>query len=1839
MKHLIKYLFIVIIMALFPFQTRGGTKKDTVDFNYPQDVSKNALSDLDRALNSGDGRLVVDALVRYSVAQSTISPDNMASIIDRIERTMTLEKHHEYKALLAYLEVEVLEAYRDNYGRRDRLNPEGEPLPADYSEWDNDQFNRRIGQLITQALSQPEALKRVTTASLDGLLTASELGYTLVPTLFEFLSLKGQQATEGGVDSDLYSRIVADWDAATRDNPPAHLYAQTLHTARDFADLYHEYSYNEHSALMLLKMRWDNDAYPLMKDYLMRFPRSPYAASIANLIADFEAREVELSYPEYATSHEQITVDVRSKNVNDVTLNVYRVPDHLLASNRSRYGSDWKVNKLQPVHSRQVHIDGDIPFHNNTTRVTLNALPYGVYVILPSYQAEGNTVALSEVSRYRQLAVTDLLTMSVSTVDGGTAIAVDAATGAPQQGVRLTAEGFDATTGAEGTAVIPDDDRYDIVASRGDDHYGPIHSCYGLGGYSEPASTSAEVFTDLAIYRPGETIQWALVLYKSGTGVREVMPGQQVSAVFKDSNDQPIDTVTATTDEYGRAQGAFVIPADRMNGRFRIEVKHGPAIVAWHAVNVSEYKTPTFAVTFTDAKSSFVKGAPVKMTGTAETYSGMPLAGTEVKLQLRRNEWSWWWRWSSRDNGELLRDTVVTTDAKGRFTIELPAADFEENLNEFCRWACYSYTLHASVTDAAGETQEQQHNFIVGTRSGIELTQRDITCRGDKTVKLPVKFNTTVDSIASVMCKFTLYDENDNIKAYTTFHTADPVVNLTTLPSGRYKMKIELYDDDVEGFDDAGSHAEGTITLYRPTDSQAPIAGTTLWVPDDGKSVDERNVAHITIGTSAPEAHIYFTAQSRDKVYGEGWLHYAPGFHDLPIPIPSGRDEFVVVNLMSVHGKAVKHETVHIAAPALAEQMHVKVTTFRDRLVPGDHEHWTLQLVDKDGRPRPGALLLAMTDKAINTLADNTWHLNVPREWKSLYTLRSQQLSGTHYLSLDWQRDHSEENEIAAPQLYLYGQTLFGFGRMEVMYDMAAPMAAPMMRKNASIQMEAVSMATMDEAAADFGDDFGFVSDSEATGTSPLLDNVPLRESDVKTALWCPMLTSDSQGNVQLEFDAPQFNTTWLLQALGLDKDLYTDHITREVITQKPVMVRANAPRFLRHGDQATLMARVQNATDAATRATAIIELFDPRTGSVYTTRTTAVDINPLGTEVVAIDWTVPADIPFVGLRVKAANDTSGDGEQVMIPVLEAASPVIETQPFYVEAGQPHFTTALPPAAQGARVTLEYCDNPVWYCATALPTIFSDNYAIATQLAHSLFAIDVAQGIANRQPQIGQAVAYWKANAADSTLTSILAKNQDLKIGTLLASPWVREADRQTLRMSRLDELFNPTLMAAERSKIVEALGKMQLGDGGWPWFQYPGCKSSLWTTQEVLELIGEIRHMGYLPQNAALDKMVERAVAYFDKEYLRIYREQKDKKDYSAFTDYAYARTLFSHIALKGDSRKLFAGTLKQMSKDWRKGLSLGEKSFFAMTLNRNGYQSTARDIVESVRQFALTKPELGMYWDNLQVGWRYFDKVAVTANILRALHECDPRTDEVDQVRKWMLLMKQTNDWGSSSLAADAVESLLTTGTPWLERNPLPTITIGGEPLQLDRVDEYLGYFRKTIEAAPGAAIAIERTGSGPAWGAVYCQFTAPMTAIPDVAIDELSITKEFYRYEADGSLQRTEAFGVGDKVQVRLVIKNNRDLDFVTVKDERAGCFEPVDQVSGCRAADHSWYYLETKDALTNLFFSDLQKGTHVITYDVHVMASGRFSAGIATAQCQYAPQITAHSTGRQIKVKGK
>ena len=115
----------------------------------------------------------------------------------------------------------------------------------------------------------------------------------------------------------------------------------------------------------------------------------------------------------------------------------------------------------------------------------------------------------------------------------------------------------------------------------------------------------------------------------------------------------------------------------------------------------------------------------------------------------------------------------------------------------------------------------------------------------------------------------------------------------------------------------------------------------------------------------------------------------------------------------------------------------------------------------------------------------------------------------------------------------------------------------------------------------------------------------------------------------------------------------------------------------------------------------------------------------------------------------------------------------------------------------------------------------------------------------------------------------------------------------------------------------------------------------------------------------------------------------------------------------------------------------------------------------------------------------------------------------------------------------------------------------------------------------------------------------------------------------------IEQTE-LNKGDKVITRLVITTDRNLEFVALKDLRAACFEPVNQLSGCEWKEGVCYYQTTKDASTQFFFTYLPKGTYVFEYELWANNSGEFTSGIATIQCQYAPEFISHTGGERIKI---
>jgi hypothetical protein len=127
-------------------------------------------------------------------------------------------------------------------------------------------------------------------------------------------------------------------------------------------------------------------------------------------------------------------------------------------------------------------------------------------------------------------------------------------------------------------------------------------------------------------------------------------------------------------------------------------------------------------------------------------------------------------------------------------------------------------------------------------------------------------------------------------------------------------------------------------------------------------------------------------------------------------------------------------------------------------------------------------------------------------------------------------------------------------------------------------KMSAARAAPAPEVAADAAANQQGASQPDKPKSSPAPVNP--RQNFKETAFFFPQVRTDQQGRVVLKFTMPDALTRWRLLAFAHTNDLKTGTLEREIITQKELMITANAPRFFREGDTIRLAARVNNLTD-----------------------------------------------------------------------------------------------------------------------------------------------------------------------------------------------------------------------------------------------------------------------------------------------------------------------------------------------------------------------------------------------------------------------------------------------------------------------------------------------------------------------------------------------------------------------------------------------------------------------------------------------------------------------------------
>ena len=197
---------------------------------------------------------------------------------------------------------------------------------------------------------------------------------------------------------------------------------------------------------------------------------------------------------------------------------------------------------------------------------------------------------------------------------------------------------------------------------------------------------------------------------------------------------------------------------------------------------------------------------------------------------------------------------------------------------------------------------------------------------------------------------------------------------------------------------------------------------------------------------------------------------------------------------------------------------------------------------------------------------------------------------------------------------------------------------------------------------------YGVAVSEDSGAAAPTAEQFEYRLSEVFQALWRPGLVTDANGNVDIVFTVPNANTTWQFKAAAWTKDLAWATHGAEALANKPVMVQPNLPRFLRQGDKATVLATVFNNTTDTASVVTTVEIFDINTNKVVESREFTDIVAPDASAIVAMPLTAAVDATAVGYRVRSVSGSFADGEQAVIPVLSAASTVIESTEFYLQS-------------------------------------------------------------------------------------------------------------------------------------------------------------------------------------------------------------------------------------------------------------------------------------------------------------------------------------------------------------------------------------------------------------------------------------------------------------------------------------------------------------------------------------------------------------------------------------------
>ncbi|MGD1318476.1 alpha-2-macroglobulin family protein [Chryseobacterium sp. 2R14A] len=1719
-----------------------------------------------------------------------------------------------YKALLSGF---LMDYYNENSWKiNGRTNINSQDL-TQIETWSKLDFKNYLNPNFKDLDQQSQAMKKVSLAKYrDIFLNTTDISY--FPTLFEWYSTEkisflanNQLFTKSEIDENkvLINQIYNDLISSNDGNAKLYFSHQNINAncgrsacqdllqqlqnlaKSDFGSDY-KVLINQQIANILIQGNKQREALDVIENTKKQFPNSLYLNNLKNIENQIKNLFLNISYEQQTQPNLPIHISAEFKNVSSFSINIYkieRIDDLFYNLNTNSFD---KIKKSL-VRKDDFKLSDPKDYLQHRSSIEIKPLPPGIYIA--EYFVENNNEKLNNqnfhflVSENRIIYQTksekgnlyDRLKLVKSengqTLDNEKLVIYEFSNDKKLSETKLN-------TDKNGTFNLPVTDNKEyyrnfVIYQPKSNSYQTMQ-VYGDNYRSQSSKFSdeetAQIFLDRKIYRPGQTVCFKVITtgINGETQKTKTLEKVPLNIILKDANDDEVQTQNLVTNEFGSAHGSFVLPKNKLNGTFWIEVnndddKSDYMIDSRTDFQVEEYKRPKFELTFEPIKDEYKYGETLQLKGKAMMFSGVALSNMTVHYEIKKQNIRWrYFSWFPRDysaENSILGE--VKTDAKGEFIINVDLKK-DEKIKGI---QIDNFSVNASVTDINGETQSANTDVKVASVTHYINADEVKSLFDDEPLKIKVEtknyneqnlkktyqvklsklksperifrdqFKLQIQDLpqfskTDFINKFPhdRFDKNDEstnpgVSSVILNDTkrSDELLNLGKLEEGNYKL--ELFN--IEGKDTIATKKEFSVFSKK---SLAKDQNVFLEVVQPKTKVIRGETAEIFVYSSIPNAVVNVFVQNGIDPVQTSIQKMTNGVLRFPFTAPSNEKiskmdfSFQIVAFNDVQTKTVNFDIVENK-----KDLKIETTTFRDKIEPNSKEKWSVKISGNEGEKINAEVLANMYDMSLDQFAKNSWNwqkfMNPYFSFNS-YDLRNNLQQQYYNKNITYLKNYY----VGAPKFNWFDQQIdmnFRAG------DRPAPAAISALQGSAkgivirglSSVSDSVNKKEIEEVVV-----LGYSAQKKKED----LEKIQVRQNLNETAFFYPDLKTDLEGNVNFEFTSPEALTKWKLMFLAHTKDARAATLEKEVVTQKEFSVTPNYPRFLREGDELNLQSKLSNLTNKKLNGSAQLQILDAFTNkdisekfglstltavSGYNTEQ-AFSVDENANSVLAWKLKVPNNVSSIIVKVVAKAGQYSDGEQKAVAVLPNRMLVTESVPVFVKEGETktfeleNLKNATSTTISNVSNTLELTTNPIWEIMFALPSLKNDQNNSADVIFNKWFADVLASEIFKANPKMKTVFEQYQDAGL---LNSNLEKNQELKQLLLDETPWVLESKSETEQMEKLALLFDTNTMKNSINQDWSDFSKLQNPDGGFSWYQ--GYPSSYGTSLYILKNLGKIN--AWLKDNvkdyqsSEQKELVKKLIGYVDNE-INKYVDSKEKNIWTNWSlDYLDTRNYWEkEYPLKGKG-----ATLKSLVKQKAKSAKLTDFTFFglhraALLMNDYGLKEVSDKLLNYLKETSVDSKTQGVYWKQNLDDWGWFSsKVVNHAGALEAFNKLKSKDQKfIEDMKIWLITQKEVNSWGSSRGTSEVIFMILNSGKSWANpESDKATIVWGGKELQSQT--QATGYVKSAVKTdvldRKLATVTVTKPGTGIVQGGLFWQYYEDLDKIKS-SENYISVTKELYK-----------------------------------------------------------------------------------------------------------------------------